>query len=360
MAFVKGFDINGINTTQTACIELQGRPNAATEGAVGLLGIDVTSPTKDVYKCVAVNGAVYTWELLSSGMSILVSSQSTEWIRENNYPSVGFDIDKIIKPDNYVVKVGDLIMCKAGYIYKVDRIKSTYYEATYTDIFVNRDGVGIDSVEQKDISDENGYNIATRVTIKLTNGNTYSFDVKNAYQLAVAKGYKGTEEEWLDNIGYDSWLKGMAVTQETYDALPEEEKNKPGYMYVIKDADIEVDSADTLKLEKVDEHTFTEGDNEWSVSLTKGGVYMVNVEYRFGEQYSGFNNVYTTGMFYAANPDSNGKYYSNFGYHFNATVYCKVECTNTSNGMWKFGLFARNTSNEESSAPGRITLYKIK
>jgi hypothetical protein len=223
--------------------------------------------------------------------------------------------------------------------------------------------VGINSVEQKTISDENGYNIATRVTIKLTNGNKYSFEVKNgqtAYQLAVEKGYEGTEEEWLDNIGYDSWLKGMAVTQETYDALPEEEKNKPGYMYVIKDADIEVDSADTLKLEKVDEHTFTEGDNEWSVSLTKGGVYMVNVEYRYGEQYSGFNNIYTTGMFYAANPDSNGKYYSNFGYHLNSTVYCKVECTDTLNGMWKFGLFGRNTSNEESSAPGRITLYKIK
>jgi hypothetical protein len=356
MAFVKGFDINGINTTQTACIELQGRPNAATEGAVGLLGIDVTSPTKDVYKCVAVNGAVYTWELLSTGMSILASNNTTSGTSKR----VLFPHDQVQTPDNYVVKVGDLIIDATGYIYRVIEIERAHYLTEYTGVHVNRDGVGINSVEQKDISDENGYNIATRVTIKLTNGNTYSFDVKNAYQLAVAKGYKGTEEEWLDNIGYDSWLKGMAVTQETYDALSEEEKNKPGYMYVIKDADIEVDSADTLKLERVDEHTFTEGDNEWSVSLTKGGVYMVNVEYTYGEiPNAPFNNVHTTGMFYA-NPHHNTKYYSNFGYHLNTTVYCKVECTNTSNGMWKFGLFARNTSNEESSAPGRITLYKIK
>ena len=67
MHFVKLFSINGIDTKQVACIELQGVPNAATEGAVGVLGMDMTSPTHDIYKCVAKNGSVYTWELLSSG-----------------------------------------------------------------------------------------------------------------------------------------------------------------------------------------------------------------------------------------------------------------------------------------------------
>jgi hypothetical protein len=67
MHYVKEFNINGITTRQAACIELRGVPNAATEGYVGVLGIDVTSPTHDVYKCVAVNGGIYTWELLSSG-----------------------------------------------------------------------------------------------------------------------------------------------------------------------------------------------------------------------------------------------------------------------------------------------------
>ena len=67
MHYVKEFTINGITTRQAACIELQGRPNAATEGAVGVLGMDVTSPTHEVYKCTAVKGSVYTWELLSSG-----------------------------------------------------------------------------------------------------------------------------------------------------------------------------------------------------------------------------------------------------------------------------------------------------
>lgn len=65
MNYVKHFNINGVNVRQVACIELSGPPNAATEGAVGALAMDTTSPTHEVYRCVAVNGSVYTWELLS-------------------------------------------------------------------------------------------------------------------------------------------------------------------------------------------------------------------------------------------------------------------------------------------------------
>lgn len=65
--FVKKFDINGVKTKQVACIELHGKPNAATKGAVGVLGIDVDSPAHELYKCVAVNGSLYTWELCASG-----------------------------------------------------------------------------------------------------------------------------------------------------------------------------------------------------------------------------------------------------------------------------------------------------
>ena len=68
MHYVKHFNINGVNVRQVACIELSGPPNAATEGAVGALGMDMTSPTHEVYRCVAVNGSVYTWELLSGGV----------------------------------------------------------------------------------------------------------------------------------------------------------------------------------------------------------------------------------------------------------------------------------------------------
>lgn len=67
MKYVKHFDILGVDTAQIPCIELQGAPNAATVGAVGLLGMDMTSEGHEIYKCVAVNGSVYTWECLAKG-----------------------------------------------------------------------------------------------------------------------------------------------------------------------------------------------------------------------------------------------------------------------------------------------------
>lgn len=349
MAFVKGFDINGINTTQTACIELQGRPNAATEGAVGLLGIDVTSPTKDVYKCVAVNGAVYTWELLSSGMSILASNNTTSGTSKR----VLFPHDQVQTPDNYVVKVGDLIIDATGYIYRVFEIQPYHYFTEYTGVHVNRDGVGINSVEQKDISDESGS--ATQVTIKLTNGKTYSFEVKNgqtAYQLAVAKGYKGTEEEWLDNIGYDSWLKGKAVTQETYDALPEEEKNKPGYMYVIKDAKTAVDS---LSLTTQYAYTVTSGNATFlDAENTPIGKWCL---IRFKPYLSSSSPIsYYTGVIYVPPKGStNDNGYAYIG--GDNTYYCVIGYVDYFD-QWMIKVM-QIVDGESSAANGTVTLIPI-
>ena len=67
MNYVKYFKILGVNTTQIPCIELQGVPNTATEGAVGLLGINVLSEEHELYKCVEVKGNVYTWMPIKNG-----------------------------------------------------------------------------------------------------------------------------------------------------------------------------------------------------------------------------------------------------------------------------------------------------
>ena len=67
MVYVKHFDILGIDTAQIPCIELQGAPNAATVGAVGLLGLDVTSDSGEIYLCTKVEGAIYTWKPLKDG-----------------------------------------------------------------------------------------------------------------------------------------------------------------------------------------------------------------------------------------------------------------------------------------------------
>ena len=126
MHYVKQFKINGVDTKQVACIELQGVPNATTEGSLGVLGIDVTSPTHDVYKCVAVNGSIYTWELLSSGMSIMSATITGEGALTKQFPYTA-----LLKPSGYIVKVSDLILDCEGYLYRVTAIGGDSCETSY-------------------------------------------------------------------------------------------------------------------------------------------------------------------------------------------------------------------------------------
>jgi len=126
MHYVKQFKINGVDTRQTACIELQGAPNAATEGAVGVLGIDMTSPTHEVYKCVARNGSVYTWELLSAGMSIVSATITGEGGMTKSFPYTN-----LLVPNNYLIKPGDLILDSEGYLYQITSIGADSCDTSY-------------------------------------------------------------------------------------------------------------------------------------------------------------------------------------------------------------------------------------
>lgn len=126
MNYVKQFKINGVDTKQVACIELQGVPNAATEGCVGVLGMDMTSPTHEVYRCVAVNGSVYTWELLSAGMSIISATITGEGGENKEFPYSALRV-----PNKYLIKVGDLILDSEGYLYQVSSIGGESCNTTY-------------------------------------------------------------------------------------------------------------------------------------------------------------------------------------------------------------------------------------
>ena len=175
MHYVKEFNVNGVGTKQVACIELPGKPNAATEGAIGVLGIDMSSPLHDVYKCVAVNGGAYTWELLSSGLSIMSAT-----ISGSGAESVDFQYANLRTPALYVVKIGDLILDSEGYLYQIESLNSTYCSAKYC---------------------------GTRIAV-------YGL---SAYDLAVKEGFEGSEEEWLESMmphigSNDNWWVGNEDT----------------------------------------------------------------------------------------------------------------------------------------------------
>lgn len=74
MHYVKYFDILGIDTAQVPCIELQGVPNTATEGAVGLFGMNMLSADHEIYVCIGVSGNIYTWIPLKGEGGITITS----------------------------------------------------------------------------------------------------------------------------------------------------------------------------------------------------------------------------------------------------------------------------------------------
>lgn len=161
MNYVKYFTIKGVDTKQVACIELQGAPNAATEGAVGVLGMDMTSPTHEVYRCVAVNGSVYTWELLSAGMSIVSAKITREGAANTSFPYEDLKI-----PTNYLLKVGDLILDTDGYLYQVSSIGGDACYVTYSGTHLG--GAGAADKDYR-IVVENG-----KLTLVTENGNVLS------------------------------------------------------------------------------------------------------------------------------------------------------------------------------------------
>ena len=169
MHYIKEFNINNVATRQVACIELHGKPNAATEGYVGVLGIDLDSPLHEVYKCIAVNGSIYSWELLSNGLSIISSS-----IFGGGAERIEIPYDKLRIPTLYVIKVGDTILDIEGYVYQVDALGANSCSATYSN---------------------------TRL---VTHG-------LSAYELAVEQGFKGTLEEWFESMrGYSIHVRYSA------------------------------------------------------------------------------------------------------------------------------------------------------
>jgi hypothetical protein len=97
-------------------------------------------------------------------MSATISGGGTE--------SVQFPYDNLRTPLTYVVKIGDLILDKEGYLYQIDALNTTYCVATYC---------------------------GTRVV-------AYGM---SAYALAVEHGYKGSEEEWLADQKGDKGDQGI-------------------------------------------------------------------------------------------------------------------------------------------------------
>lgn len=214
MHYVKQFNINGVDTKQVACIELQGVPNAATEGAVGVLGMDMTSLTHDVYRCVAVNGSVYTWELLSAGMSILSSTITGEGGETKVFPYSTLRI-----PSSYLIKKGDLILDSEGYLYQISTIDSDSCNTTYCGTHIGGIASGDKDYKLTIVDGElrlvtESGNVISKLDYLLPDNDTITRNTSNG--VTSVRGIKTINEESL---------RLFVGTREEYDALTDVQKN---------------------------------------------------------------------------------------------------------------------------------------
>lgn len=158
MHYVKHFKINNVDTKQVACIELHGAPNAATEGAVGVLGIDVDSPAREMYRCVGVSGSIYTWKActIEGANAVIVDILHDMDLGVATASHSASEIWELVKGGSVVIAV------RNGEFYyqfnrvevstdgKVEGAKFTYTEVSEDNTLVTTYGVTID--ESKDVA----------------------------------------------------------------------------------------------------------------------------------------------------------------------------------------------------------------
>lgn len=184
MKYVKKLDINGVEIRLTSCIELHGRPNAATEGAVGVMGVDVDSPSHQMYVCIAVNGAIHTWIPVTNGGS---GGTGVDGIT----PHIGAN-------GNWYLGDEDTGVCATGtHVVSVEEVNRDATLSTYRMNFSDGEGYEFTVYHGKD-----------------------GADGKSAYAYAKDGGYTGTEEEFVAKLAQGQPV--VAMTKAEFSALTAE------------------------------------------------------------------------------------------------------------------------------------------
>ena len=70
MNYVESLDLFGTKAKEISCIKGSGTPTSSTEGAVGLLYMDINNG--NIYKCISVSEGLSTWETVDVPVSTYV------------------------------------------------------------------------------------------------------------------------------------------------------------------------------------------------------------------------------------------------------------------------------------------------
>lgn len=270
MHYVKQFCINGVNTKQVACIELQGVPNAATEGAVGVLGMDMTSPTHDVYRCVAVNGSVYTWELLSAGMSIINATVTGE-----GGEAMTFAYSNLRIPDGYIIKRGDLILDSEGYLYQVKSIGVSSCVTAYCGTHIG--GIVGGDNDYRLIVEDGKLKLVTESGAVLS-----SIDYALPDDTTIARN---DETGKISALGVNTIeggvLRFFVGDQDTYLALTPEQRND--LFAIITDMELHADTASRLTVDETFTFEVSAGGTDVTSIIEPDRIHTIAVHHTSGD-----------------------------------------------------------------------------
>jgi len=295
MNYVESFDILGLKAKQIPCIKLNGAPTTSTEGAVGLLGMDISSESYDLYKCVAVNENGYIWKLVGgSGSGDMLKSTydaDDDGVVDNAKLFDGMSREELWlfimqgtlqthEYDTYEAFVDASSMLSAGL---GEHGKTGEIVVINEDDFPNLIIVN-DSIESPEISQlpdrmpkEEALNMIYSKGYLITKGHLL-FEPIGKYNLLANK--ENSSVEIIDNLESDNSYAALSANQ----GRVLNDKLSSAYKYCGKVSDIHrlpklsfgSDIGNVYKIEngqKADDNNFEYEGNGWSGIISDGNIY---------------------------------------------------------------------------------------
>lgn len=111
MNYVEHLSVLGIDADPIPCNKGNGPPTSRTEGAVGCFYMDLSSSTKDIYKCVGARNGVYTWMLLDNRLESSIDKLFENWQQANYEHNLALDLMNSIMQE--VDGIGEML---SGYV----------------------------------------------------------------------------------------------------------------------------------------------------------------------------------------------------------------------------------------------------
>lgn len=192
--FVKSFNIFGTEAIQITCITLHGYPDENTQGAIGIIGMDVDSQNKDLYKCVGIDENGYIWVKIDIPIKVSDLENDSGYVKNTDYATK--TVGGVVKAPNSTVPG---IVVSSGGTIQLYRADDSQIEAkTSFSVPITPSNVDYAIVKGTHQDMSNDYDVTTLKTISSVKNNEgqlpASYDAVKGYIDALKTDITTLEE----------------------------------------------------------------------------------------------------------------------------------------------------------------------